>query len=210
MKKYLEELEIWLKKWRLSIAANKCSFTIYATRIPKELNNGTFKLMINGSEIPINHEPRYLGVILDRNLNMNTHTDTIRTKCIKALNILKCLTYKTWSMKEENQIRIYKSLIRSKLEYAAPVMIMSINNIQRLSGIQYQALKIIYKEKIECSNQYLHDLSQIQRIEDRLFQLSSNYLQKAITESNPLIIQLISEITYSSGTTKTPIESIGF
>ena len=113
-------------------------------------------------------------------------------------------------MKEENQIRIYKSLIRSKLEYAAPVMIMSINNIQRLSGIQYQALKIIYKEKIECSNQYLHDLSQIQRIEDRLFQLSSNYLQKAITESNPLIIQLISEITYSSGTTKTPIESIGF
>lgn len=210
MKKYLEELEIWLKKWRLSIAANKCSFTIYAKRIPNELKNGTFKLKINGNEIPINHEPRYLGVILDRNLNMNAHTNRIRTKCIKALNILKCLTYKSWSMKEENQIRIYKSLVRSNLEYASPVMIMSPNNMERLSGIQYQVLKIIYKEKIECSNQYLHDISQIEKLDHRLFQLSSNYLQKAIQEKNPLIVRLLDEIIFSAGNVKTPIEIISF
>ena len=78
-------------------------------------------------------------------------------------------------MKEENQIRIYKSLVRSSLEYASPVMIMSTNNIERLSGIQYQALKIIYKERLECSSQYLHDISQIEKLEERLFQLTSNY-----------------------------------
>ena len=82
--------------------------------------------------------------------------------------------------------------------------------MERLSGIQYQALKIIYKEKIECSNQYLHDISQIEKLDHRLFQLSSNYLQKAIQEKNPLIVRLLDEIIFSAGNVKTPIEIISF
>jgi hypothetical protein len=97
MQRYLNQLENWLNKWRMSIAANQSSITIYSKQIPKELKNGEFKLFINNKEIPINHEPTYLGVILDNKLNLNKHTDKIRNKCLKLNNILKCLSFKSWS-----------------------------------------------------------------------------------------------------------------
>jgi len=73
MNRYLKSLEVWLNDWRMSIAANKCSFTIYSRKIPKMLTNGEFKLEIYGQPIPINHSPRYLGVLIDSHLNLNNH-----------------------------------------------------------------------------------------------------------------------------------------
>ncbi len=46
MNRYLKFLEVWLNEWRMSIAANKCSFTIYSKITPKMLTNGEFKLEI--------------------------------------------------------------------------------------------------------------------------------------------------------------------
>jgi hypothetical protein len=73
MNRYLKSLEVWLNDWRMSIAANKVSFTIYSRKIPKMLTNGEFKLEIYGQPIPINHSPRYLGVLIDSHLNLNNH-----------------------------------------------------------------------------------------------------------------------------------------
>ncbi len=46
MNRYLKSIEVRLNDWRMSIAANKCSFTIYSRKIPKILTNGEFKLYI--------------------------------------------------------------------------------------------------------------------------------------------------------------------
>ena len=210
MNRYLKHLEAWLNKWRLSMAPHKCSFTIYAKKIPIQLKNGEFKLELYGKQIPMNHSPKYLGVILDRNLNLIDHTNTVRRKCLKLTNILKCLAYKNWSLSEKKQLNIYKILIRSCLEHAAPLVIMSESNVKKLQGIQYQSLKIIAKESLGCSSQYLHDLFQIETIESRLYNLSSKYLELAIRNKNPMIINLIDTITYSAGRIKTPLEKIGY
>ena len=136
MQRYLNQLENWLNKWRMSIAANKCSVTIYSKQIPKELKNGEFKLVINNKEIPINHEPTYSGVILDNKLNL---LNKIRNKCLKLSNILKCLSFKSWSLNYKSKINVYKCY----MEYAVPITIKSNHFITRLNGVQYQALKII-------------------------------------------------------------------
>jgi len=94
MNRYLKSLEVWSNDWRMSIAANKCSFTIYSRKIPKILTNGEFKLEIYGQPIPINHSPRYLGVLIDNHLNLNNHIKNLSEKCLKKLNVLKCLSYK--------------------------------------------------------------------------------------------------------------------
>ena len=55
------------------------------------------------------------------------------------------------------------------MEYAAPIFVTSEQNIERFHGIQYNALKIIAKDySLNCSSQYLHDLFQIQTINERL------------------------------------------
>lgn len=76
MQRYLICLQEWFNKLRLSIAGKKCSFTIYSkAQVSKELTNKSFKLMISNEELPVNHNPKYLGVILDRNLNFNKQTN---------------------------------------------------------------------------------------------------------------------------------------
>ena len=82
---------------------------------------------------------------------------SIRTRGIEKLNVLRSLSYKNWSLGASQQFTVYKSLIRSCLEYAAPVTIVNQQNIERLSGVQYRALKIIAKERgNNCSSQFLH------------------------------------------------------
>ena len=85
---------------------------------------------------------------------------------------------------------------------------MSNYNINKLQGIQYQALKIIYKEKVMCSSNYLHDISGIKTIETRLYDLSAKYIEKAILNNNELIIKLLNDIQFSVNGS-TPLEKIG-
>ena len=108
--------------------------------------SGEFKLKIFDQEIPIDLNPKYLGATLDRTVNLSKHIETIRTRGIEKLNVLRSLSYKNWSLGASQQLTVYKSLIRSCLEYAAPVTIVNQQNIDRLSGVQYRALKIIAKE----------------------------------------------------------------
>ena len=209
MNRYLKQLEIWLNTWRATMATNKCSVTIYSKQIPKELKNGEFKLFLYGQSIPINHEPKYLGVIIDRNLNFNLNTNIIRDKCLKHLNILKCLSYKNWSLSVNEKLTVYKSLIRSCMEYAPIIQITSDYNLQRLCGIQHQALKIIYKQSGPTSTTWLNNISQTQPFDERIYELSSKYLERQIIHKNPLIIELIDQIIFSAHQRSTPLEKIG-
>ena len=206
MQRYLKSLEEWFIKWRLLTAVHKCSFTIYSKGpIPKELTNGEFKLIIFYEEISINHNPKYLGVQFDRHLNFNQHTEVVREKSLKALNVIKCLSYKKWSISTNDLLNVYKVLIRSKMEYAPQIHIVNSKNIERLNGIQYKALKTIFKEKFNCSSTFLHHLGSIDTLEQRVYALNASYMEKNILNSNPLIAELLSEIKMTKEKT-TPIE----
>ena len=54
------------------------------------------------------------------------------------------------------------------MEYDPIITLSSETSVEKLSGIQYQALKIISKERAQVSNTFLHDLFSIQTF-DRKF-----------------------------------------
>lgn len=54
------------------------------------------------------------------------------------------------------------------MKYAPQLAIMSEKNIKRLQGIQKQALKIIYQERLDCSRKYLHEMSGISQVTGHL------------------------------------------
>ena len=80
------------------------------------------------------------------------------------------------------------------MEYAPQIHIVNSKNIDRLNGIQYKALRIIYKEKFNCSSTFLHHISSIDTLENRIYSLNTNYMEKNILNSNPLIAELLNEI----------------
>ena len=94
------------------------------------------------------------------------------------------------------------------MEYAAPVLISSNYFKTAMNGIQYKALRIIFKEPPRCSSTLLHCRAKIATIEDRLNFLATNYLKNASLNCNPIIETLIEDLKISSGVRKTPIEII--
>ena len=65
------------------------------------------------------------------------------------------------------------------MEYAPIITLSSEPSVEKLSGIQYQALKIISKERGQVSNTFLHDLFSIQTFDQSLHELSSKYVENA-------------------------------
>jgi len=190
MQRYLKGLEIWLNKWRLKIAPHKCSFNIYRGNVPNlnELPNRS--LTIFSEKIPIDKNPKYLGVTMDKSLNYSFHTNQIKTKCNKLLNILKCLSYKSWALDTEQQLVVYKALIRSCMEYAPPVLLQSKNNVEMLQIIQNKALRIIYKEHSRSSSEPLHKRANLETMKVRLETLEGKYWARCKDSGNELINSL--------------------
>jgi len=82
--------------------------------------------------------------------------------------------------------------------------------VNKLSGIQYQALKIISKERGPVSNTYLHDLYGIETFDLRLHDLSSKYIENAFKRQNPLISDLLNNPFFTSKFLRSPFNLIGF
>ena len=77
-----------------------------------------------------------------------------------------------------------------------------------MQGIQYKALRIIFKEKVGVSRNHIHNKAKINTIKERFNKISSKYLNEAIKNNNRLIIDLTNNLINSSGLHKTPKERI--
>ena len=78
-------------------------------------------LYIYGSQIPVVAESKFLGVIFDRKLSFIPHIKYVKAKCLKALNLLKVLSHTSWGADRTTLLHLYRSLIRSKLDYGSIV-----------------------------------------------------------------------------------------
>ena len=77
------------------------------------------QLYLYGSLIPVVDEAKFLGVIFDRKLSFIPHIKYLKAKCLKALNVLKVLSHTSWGADRTVLLHLYRSLIRSKLDYGA-------------------------------------------------------------------------------------------
>ena len=67
--------------------------------------------------IPVVEETKFLGIIFDRKLSFLPHIRHLKEKCTKALNLLRVVAHTTWGADQQTLTHLYRSLIRSKLEY---------------------------------------------------------------------------------------------
>lgn len=66
-------------------------------------------------------QTKFLGVILDQKLYWGPHIQYITNKCKKNLNLLKCLANTRWGADREMLLRIYVTLVLSRIDYACIV-----------------------------------------------------------------------------------------
>ena len=100
-------------------------------------------LYIYGSQIPVVAESKFLGVIFDRKLSFIPHIKYVKAKCLKALNLLKVLSHTSWGADRTTLLHLYRSLIRSKLDYGSIVYESARKfYLQMLDTIHNQGLRL--------------------------------------------------------------------
>lgn len=101
------------------------------------------EININNSITPQKTNQTYLGINIDKKLNFKAHIDNLKAACEKKLNIMKFLSNKTWGAHPDSQLKIYKAMIRSKLDYGASIFgDAAKTNLHKLDTIQNSALRL--------------------------------------------------------------------
>ena len=78
-------------------------------------------LKVGKHKIPVVNDAKCLGLYWDRNLTWNAHIGLLKAKATKSLNILRTLSGHTWDADRKTSIRVYRLVIRPKLDYGCIV-----------------------------------------------------------------------------------------
>ena len=97
-----------------------------------------------GSLIPVVEDFfKFLGVLFDRKLSFIPHIKYLKARCLKALNLLKVLSHTDWGADRTVLLQLYRSLIRSKLDYGSIVYGSSRPSyINSLDTVHHQGLRL--------------------------------------------------------------------
>ena len=98
------------------------------------------QLFLDKSLILVVEETKFLGVIFDRKLSFIPH---VKKKALKAPNILKVIGNTEWGADRKVMLRLYRSLVRSKLDYGCIVYGSARKSyLQMLDPVHNQGLRL--------------------------------------------------------------------
>ena len=100
-------------------------------------------LHLYGSPIPVVEESKFPGMIFDRKLSFIPHIKYLKAKCFKALNLLKVLSHTSWGADRTTLLKLYRSLVQSKLDYGCIIYGFARKSyLQMLDPIHNQGLRL--------------------------------------------------------------------
>ena len=101
------------------------------------------ELYLNGTQIPIIGEAKFLGLLFDSKLSFIPHITSLKSRCTKSLDLIKVLSNTTWGADRKVLLRLYRALIRSKLDYGCIVYGSARPSyIKRLDTVHNQGLRL--------------------------------------------------------------------
>ena len=110
----LNKIENWATSngFKFSKSKTQC---VHFCQLRKQHDDPVIHLY--GSPIPVVEEFKFLGILFDRKLSFIPHIKYLKAKCLKALNLLKVLSHTSWGADRTTLLKLYRSLVRSKLDY---------------------------------------------------------------------------------------------
>lgn len=136
----VDKIQQWSDKWKLKLNINKCKVVCYGR---DRSTQGNYHMTIENKDIILEQVDHFkdLGVIFDNHLSFQHHSNEKINKAYSILGIIKRnFTYLT----PEALVQIYKSMVRSHLEYAQSVWYPYRHKlIDDLEKVQKRATKLV-------------------------------------------------------------------
>ena len=136
----LNKLQVWSDENGFKFSKSK---TVCMHFCQKRKHHDDPDLTLDGNKIPVVQQTKFLGLIFDSKLSFIPHIKYLKDKCSKALNILRVLSHTDWGADREMLLRLYRSLVRSKLDYGSIVYGSARKSyLQMLDPIHNQGLRL--------------------------------------------------------------------
>ncbi|XP_072395249.1 uncharacterized protein [Diabrotica undecimpunctata] len=135
----LHELENWSKKTGLQFSLSKSKCLLFSKkRDPIKPQLKLCNQILNYAD-----EIRFLGMIFDTKLTWKKHILRIKKTCQNGINLMKTVSNKNYGADYNCLIQVYKTLIRSKIDYGSIVYTSAKEYLlHHLDIIQNTALRI--------------------------------------------------------------------
>lgn len=130
LKKCLSQLETWSTQSGLKFSIDKTKCILFSKlRTPTPPPELTYR------NLKLKFEPnvRFLGLILNCRLDWKDHIRWLKEESLKRLNVLRVLAGCSWGADRSSMIKVYTSLIRSKIDYGC--IVYSSANLKMLSTL---------------------------------------------------------------------------
>ena len=104
----VSQLERWSRENGLRFSTAKTVAVHFCRRRCSDTELG---IRLNGQTIPTQPEAKFLGVLFDKRLTYKSHFKTLREKCFRSLNVLKCVSRTSYGADRSTLLLLYRSLI---------------------------------------------------------------------------------------------------
>ena len=144
-------------------------------------------LNLNGKNIKVVKETKFLGLIFDQKLSFLPYLKALKTRCLKALDIIKVVSNQEWGADKSVLLKLYRSLLRSKLDYGCIVYGSARPSyLKMLNTIHHQGLRLALGAFRTSPVESLYVEAGELPLEHRRIKLSLQYVTKLkSTPSNP-------------------------
>ena len=178
-------VEAWADGKKLKIAPEKSCITLFSPD-PAQAKFHP-QVSYKGSIIPLDRNPKWLGLRMDPKIVFNCHADDIKTRSTRRLPILKALAGTTFGQSQETLLLTYKMLVRPLFGFGCPVWFpnASDTSIKKLQVVQNKALRTVTGCHMMTPIQHLHTETKELLVKDHLELLSSQYLASAMRVLHP-------------------------
>ena len=103
--------------FKISKSKTRC---VHFCQLRKMHNDPLIKL--EDTEISVVNEYKFLGVIFDRKLSFISHIKYLKTKTIRAQQLLQVVAHTKWGGDRQSLLKLYRALVRSQLNYGIDLL----------------------------------------------------------------------------------------
>ena len=136
----LNQLSSWALKNGFKFSSSKTQL-VHFTKIPGLHNQPSLKL--KNEELKYSTSAKFLGLTFDQKLTWKIHLNKLKAESQKLLGIMKMLNGKNVGASQQCLMRIYRTYIRSKLDYGCIIYdSASITELKKLDTVAHEALRI--------------------------------------------------------------------
>ena len=138
----LNALGVYCRMWKMKVNCTKTVYSIF-TRSHKVAKT-SLSLKIDDNELVKEENPVYLGVQLDTKLNLNKHSNNLKKKAMKRLNLIKRLASTNWGSDKNTLRGLYLGYARAVFDYNLVLQnLCSKATKKSLDVVQNHALRFI-------------------------------------------------------------------